>query len=69
MTMRNPPQPAEILRGLCIEPLGLTGTDAAEALTSTIGVPGRRRAEGPPFDSPGRSPGEVPKRTARAEGA
>ena len=30
--MHNPPHPGEILRELCIEPLGLTVTDAAEAL-------------------------------------
>ena len=32
MKMHNPPHPGEILRELCIEPLGLSITDAAEAL-------------------------------------
>ena len=32
MKMYNPPHPGEILRELCIEPLGLTVTDAAEGL-------------------------------------
>lgn len=32
MRMYNPPHPGEVLRELCIEPLGLTVTDAAEAL-------------------------------------
>lgn len=32
MNMHNPPHPGEILRELCIEPLGLTITDAAAAL-------------------------------------
>ena len=32
MKMHNPPHPGEILRGLCIEPLGITVTDAARAL-------------------------------------
>ena len=32
MKMRNPPHPGEILRELCLEPLGLSVTDAAEAL-------------------------------------
>lgn len=30
--MRYPPHPGEILRGLCLEPLGLSVTDAAKAL-------------------------------------
>jgi len=30
--MHNPPHPGEILRGLCLEPLGLSVTDAAKAL-------------------------------------
>ena len=30
--MHNPPHPGEILRELCIEPLGITVTDAADAL-------------------------------------
>ncbi len=32
MNMHNPPHPGEILRGLCLEPLGLTVTQAAHAL-------------------------------------
>lgn len=32
MAMHKPPHPGEILRELCLEPLGLTVTDAAEAL-------------------------------------
>ena len=30
--MHNPPHPGEILRGLCLDPLGLSVTDAAKAL-------------------------------------
>ena len=30
--MHNPPHPGEVLKELCIEPLGLTVTDAAKAL-------------------------------------
>lgn len=30
--MHNPPHPGEVLRELCIEPMGLTVTAAAEAL-------------------------------------
>ncbi len=32
MRMHNPPHPGEVLRELCIEPLGITVTDAAKAL-------------------------------------
>lgn len=32
MLMHNPPHPGEVLRGLCLEPLGLSVTDAATAL-------------------------------------
>ena len=32
MRMYNPPHPGEILKSLCLEPLGLTVTEAAEAL-------------------------------------
>ncbi len=32
MRMHNPPHPGEILRELCIEPLGISVTEAAEAL-------------------------------------
>lgn len=32
MNMHNPPHPGEVLRELCLEPLGLTITAAAEAL-------------------------------------
>jgi len=35
MTMKNPPHPGEIVRDLCIEPLGLTVTQAAEGLGIT----------------------------------
>ena len=35
MKMHNLPHPGEILRELCIEPLGLSITDAAEALGIT----------------------------------
>jgi addiction module HigA family antidote len=32
MRMHNPPHPGEVLRELCLDPLDLTVTDAAEAL-------------------------------------
>jgi addiction module HigA family antidote len=32
MRMHNPPHPGEILRALCIEPLGISVTEAAKAL-------------------------------------
>jgi addiction module HigA family antidote len=32
MQMYNPPHPGEVLRDLCLEPLGLSVTDAAKAL-------------------------------------
>ena len=32
MKMHNPRHPGEVLRELCIEPLGITVTDAAQAL-------------------------------------
>lgn len=32
MKMHSPPHPGEIIRGLCLEPLDLTVTDAAAAL-------------------------------------
>jgi len=32
MQMHNPPHPGEIIKELCLEPLGLTVTRAAEAL-------------------------------------
>jgi addiction module HigA family antidote len=32
MKMHNPPHPGEVLRALCLEPLGLTVTAAAQAL-------------------------------------
>ena len=35
MTMKNPPHPGEIIRDLCLEPLGLTVTQAAERLGVT----------------------------------
>ena len=33
MKMHNPPHPGEVLRELCLEPLGITVTEAAEALS------------------------------------
>ena len=35
MRMHNPPHPGEVLRELCLAPLGLTVTDAASALGVT----------------------------------
>ena len=35
MQMHNPPHPGEVLRELCIEPLGLSVTEAAEGLGVT----------------------------------
>ena len=35
MQMHNPPHPGEVIRGLCLEPLGISVTDAAEALGVT----------------------------------
>ena len=35
MTMENPPHPGEIVREMCIEPLGLTITQAAKGLGIT----------------------------------
>ena len=35
MAMKNPPHPGEIIRDLCIEPLGLTVTQAAKGLGVT----------------------------------
>jgi len=32
MRMYNPPHPGEVLRELCLEPLGISVTDTAEAL-------------------------------------
>ncbi len=32
MVMKNPPHPGEVVREFCIEPLGLTVTDAAKGL-------------------------------------
>ena len=32
MNMHSPPHPGEVLRELCIEPLGLTVTEAARSL-------------------------------------
>ena len=34
MTMKNPPHPGEIIRDLCIDPLGLTVTKACLLYTS-----------------------------------
>src|SRR5215813_12858891 len=33
LRMHNPPHPGEVLRGLCLKPLGLTVTAAAEGLS------------------------------------
>jgi addiction module HigA family antidote len=35
MQMHNPPHPGEVIRGLCLEPLGLSVTAAAKALGVT----------------------------------
>lgn len=35
MAMKNPPHPGEIIRELCLEPLGLTVTQAAQGLGVT----------------------------------
>ncbi len=35
MQMHNPPHPGEVIRGLCLEPLEISVTDAAEALGVT----------------------------------
>lgn len=35
MQMHNPPHPGEVIRALCLEPLGLSVTEAAEALGVT----------------------------------
>ncbi len=35
MLMHNPPHPGEVLKELCLEPLGVTVTDAAKALGVT----------------------------------
>ncbi len=32
MVMHNPPHPGEVIKELCLEPLGLTVTDAAKGL-------------------------------------
>ena len=32
MRMHNPPHPGEIIKALCLEPVGLTVTEAAEGL-------------------------------------
>ena len=32
MNMHNPPHPGEVIRDLCLEPLGLSVTEAAKAL-------------------------------------
>lgn len=32
MRMHNPPHPGEVIRELCLDPLGISVTDAAEAL-------------------------------------
>ena len=32
MKMHNPPHPGEVLKGLCLDPLGISVTEAAKAL-------------------------------------
>ena len=41
LNMHNPPHPGEIIRELCLEPLGISVTDAAKAL----GVPRKALSE------------------------
>ena len=35
MTMHNPPHPGEVIRELCLQPLGVSVTDAARSLGVT----------------------------------
>ena len=35
MTMHNPPHPSEVIRELCLQPLGISVTDAAKSLGVT----------------------------------
>jgi len=35
MTMHNPPHPGDVIRELCLEPLGISVTDAAKGLGVT----------------------------------
>lgn len=42
MLMHNPPHPGEVLRELCLEPLGLSVTAAAEALREKSEKSGQR---------------------------
>jgi plasmid maintenance system antidote protein VapI len=37
MRMYNPPHPGEVLRELCLEPMSLSVTQAAEALGVSVG--------------------------------
>lgn len=37
--MHNPPYPGEVLRELCLEPLGLSVTAASEALGGSVAKP------------------------------
>lgn len=48
MLMHNPPHPGEIIRELCLDPLGISVTQAAEALgvsRKTLGAILNRRAD------------------------
>lgn len=38
MVMHNPPHPGEVIKELCIEPLGLTVTEAAKGLPFMAGL-------------------------------
>ena len=49
MLMHNPPHPGEVLRELCLEPMGLSVTAAAEALGVSRTV-GQRCAYAQPTD-------------------
>jgi len=67
MRMHNPPHPGEVLRSLCLEPLGLTVSDAARALDvsrkTLSGIVNGRVASAPRWRcaSPWRS---IPRRRA-----
>jgi hypothetical protein len=50
MRMFDPPHPGEILRKLCLEPLGLTGTEAAKLAQHSHHHYGRRPTA--PYSSP-----------------
>ena len=46
MEMFNPPHPGELIREDCMEPLGLTVTEAAKGLGSEAGKSGSKAVEG-----------------------